>query len=212
MHIIDVVNKFCPNAKPAYIQAFKENDSNFVKYGVNSTKRVSQFLAQTIHETGQFTIFVENGNYNPERIPEVWPTRFKTVAAASPYAHNPQKLFNNVYANRMGNGPESSGDGYKYRGRGTLQTTGKESYDEYGKELGIDLVTNPDLLLDPKYILLPALLEWHNKGCNEFADKGDINSITLKINGGYTGLTERKQWLSKIQAFIGSSNIEFASA
>ena len=114
-------------------------------------------------------------------------------------------MFNNVYANRMGNGPPETGDGYKYRGRGLLQTTGKAAYAKYGKRCGVDFVGNPDLIFDPRYALMPALAEWTDSGCNALADRDDIHTITGRVNGGYTNFAERVRWLHVVKPVIGIS-------
>lgn len=116
-------------------------------------EKKAYMLATVRHEVGEAMIpIIENMNYTAKRITEVWPSRFKSIAAAQPYAHNPQKLANNVYGNRLGNGPAASGDGYRYRGRGIgAQFTGKDQYIKWGRLLGIDLVNHPDLATDLKY-------------------------------------------------------------
>jgi putative chitinase len=141
---------------------------------------------------------MESLNYRAERLLQVWPTRFKTIADATPYAHNAEALANNVYSGRMGN--VNPGDGWKFIGRGLMQITGRESYERYGKALGIDLAGNPDLATDPQYTLAIAGEEWVASKCNEYADADDIKKVTKAINGGYIGLKERGDWLAKTTA------------
>lgn len=163
-----------------------------------------------LHETDGLRIAEESGNYTAGRMMQVWPSRFKTIEAALPYAHNAEKLFNNVYANRMGNGAPESGDGYRYRGRGILQTTGREAYRKYGRRCGVDFEARPELVLSAEHALKPALAEWVDGKCNALADAGDIRAITRKINGGMTGYESRCAWLRRVERVIGDAQIGFA--
>lgn len=192
----DQLLQLAPRAKQRYLDAFGCADSVLSARGVNHNPlRVAHFIAQVMHETGGLSILTESLNYRAARIVEVWPSRFKTVADAQLYERNPQKLANKVYGGRMGNtGPN---DGWLYIGRGLIMMTGKESYTRAGKALGIDLVANPDLAIDPRYMLAIAAEEWERTGCNEKADRDDISAVTKAINGGYIGLTNRQMWLMK---------------
>lgn len=179
------------------------------RFKVDGFLRISHFMAQVCHESGGFTIGTENMNYtNPFRLMQVWPTRFKTLDLAKQYVGNPQKLANFVYANRMGNGKPETNDGYNFRGRGPMQTTGKESYTKFGKKIFGDdrLLTNPDLLADLQYGIQAAFIEWDEGNCNALADKDDIVSITRKINGGTVGLDSRKKWLAEWKHALHLSN------
>lgn len=140
-------------------------------------------------------------NYRASRIREVWPSRPEAVK----FAGDPEGLANSVYANRMGNGPPSSGDGWRYRGRGLLQTTGRYSYAKYGKRCGVDFEGNPDLVLAAEHALKPALAEWVDGKCNEMADADNIVGITKRINGGQIGLADRRAWLAKIKPVVASA-------
>ena len=155
--------------------------------------RQSAFLANVIHESGGFTRLEENLNYTSEaRIWEIFGHRLKTAnRLPSEFVKEPEKIANFVYANRMGNGDEASGDGFKYRGRGLIQLTGKVNYEECSEQIGVDLVTNPKLLKQPEYAVKSAFWFWMNKSLNLFADKKDMKTITLRINGGLNGLNER---------------------
>lgn len=202
MRAIDIVRKVAPHAQQNYLTAFEEGDSLLHGASLTTPLRLAHFLAQTLEETGGYVIFVESGNYSATRMCEVWPSRFHSVAEAAPYAHNAEKLFNNVYANRMGNGPPASGDGYRYRGRGILQTTGREAYAKYGKRCGVDFEGNPDLIYEAEHALKPALAEWTDSGCNALADADNIREITHRVNGGYTNLAERERWLGVVKPLI----------
>jgi len=202
MRPIDVVRRVAPHARAEYLAAFEDGDALIGAAGITTPARLAHFLAQVLEETGGLTITQESGNYSAPRIVEVWPSRFHGVAEAEPFAHNAEKLFNNVYAGRMGNGPAASGDGFRYRGRGILQTTGREAYRKYGKRCGVDFEGNPDLIFAAAHALKPALAEWTDSGCNALADRDDIHAITKRINGGYTGFAERVHWLHVVKPII----------
>lgn len=207
MRAVDVVRKVAPHAQQNYMDAFENGDALLKQAGITTPLRLAHFLAQTLEETGGYVIFIESGNYSAARVCEVWPSRFPTLNSAQPFAHNAEALFNNVYANRMGNGPSSSGDGYRFRGRGILQTTGREAYRKYGKRCGADFENNPDLIFAAEHALKPALAEWTDSGCNSLADQDNIREITRRVNGGYTNLSERERWLGVVKAHITS--VEF---
>jgi putative chitinase len=193
---IENLKRLAPNVRQVYVEAFQNADSIFAGYRINdSGLRLSHFMAQILHESGGLTIFLENLNYSAPRMMVVWKKRFPTLASALPFAHQPEKLANKVYGGRMGNVNE--GDGWKYRGRGIMQITGKESYQEMGNRLGIDLVGHPELAISAEWCLKIACEEWKEKGCNALADQDDIVAITKKINGGVTGLAQRREWLTK---------------
>ena len=188
-----------PDARTSYRAAFAKADSVLAGYGINKNAlRVAHFMAQALHETGALRIQIENMNYRAERIREVWPSRFPTVAAAVPYAHNPEKLANKVYGGRMGN--TQPGDGFRFIGRGIIQLTGRESYKKFGDILGVDLTADPDLAFSAEWALKIAAEEWKEKGCNVFADQDDLRKVTKAINGGLIGLNSRQEWLDKAKS------------
>lgn len=201
--------KLAPNARSVYLAAFDAADADLVPFGVNATKlRVAHFLAQVCHETDGLSIRVESLNYSAPRLAVVWPSRFKDPAVAAKYAHNPQALAEHTYGGRMGNGPEGSGDGWKYIGRGMMQITGRESYEKYGAVLGIDLAGQPDLAFSAEWSLKIAAAEWAASGykgrsCNQMADADDVTGITRAINGGLIGIESRKEWLRKTKKLLG---------
>lgn len=169
------------------------------RYEINTHDRICSFLAQVGHESGQFRTLVESLTYSTAaRLMKVFPKRFPTLASAAPYVKNPQGLANFVYANRLGNGDAASGDGFRYRGRGLIQLTGKSNYIAAGKAIGVDLVNHPDSLVEPPYAALSAAWFWQSHGLNALADDKtgdsdleDFREITRRINGGYVGLQER---------------------
>ena len=160
--------------------------------GINTPNQIAAFLAQCAHESAGFTRLVENLNYSAEALIRVWPSRFLTMQFAMLYHRNPEKIANNVYANRMGNGPESSGDGWKYRGRGLKQLTGKDNYQRCGQALALDLVGNPDLLLSPRPAARSAGWFWKANNCGPLAEAREFELLTKRINGGLIGLADRK--------------------
>ena len=199
-----VVRRLCPRAHSTYLTAFAAAEASFARHEVTTPLRIAHFLAQVFHETGGLTILVESMNYSAERMPKVWPKRFPTIASAKPYAHNPKALAEKTYGGRMGNGPEGSGDGWRYIGRGAVQCTGKESYERFGAELGIDLLGDPDLAIDPRFVLEIALAEWSEKRCNEKADRNAIKEISVAINGGLVGYPDRVAWFDRVWPVVQS--------
>jgi kumamolisin len=205
---ISQVRALAPKPLDQYSKAFSATDVATIldKYGISdSPLRVCHFMAQILTETGRLRVLVEDLDYSASRLMAVWPSRFPTIEIAEQYAHDEEKLGNFVYANRMDNGNTASGDGYKYRGRGLLQITGKNAYTRFGKQLGIPLATDPDLAFDPEHCLAIAAAEWavsgyHNQSCNELADKDDIYGVTHAINGGLTGIDDRIAWLKRCKA------------
>jgi putative chitinase len=196
-----------PNTRSSYRDAFQNGQAVFDQHKISETPlRVAHFMAQVLHESGGLTLQFENLNYSAERLPQVWPSRFQPKGPLNPidYAHNPQKLANAVYGGRMGNtGPN---DGFTYRGRGLLQLTGKESYQEATTILrqenptAPDFVSSPDEVISAEWCLVIAAAEWVSKGCNALADQDDIRKITRAINGGLIGLAERIEWAKRTKA------------
>lgn len=178
-------------------------EKTFAKYEINTPQRQAAFIGQCAHESANFTRLEEGLNYSPERLMAVWPSRFPDLATAMKYAHDPIKLANKVYANRMGNGSEESGDGSAYHGRGLIQLTGKELYDNCGKAIGVDLINKPGLLAQPDYAAMSAGWFWNKKGLNALADSKDYETMTKRINGGLLGLDDRKAKIAKAISVLG---------
>ena len=164
------------------------------KYSISTPLRVAHFLAQTAHESAGFTHFVENLDYSASGLENTFPKEFRTVKAAD-YARNPEKIANRVYANRMGNGDEASGDGWKFRGRGMIQLTGHENYDAFSNHSGKDAIQDPDLLSEVEGAAESAAWYWLERDINKPADEDDVVMVTKLINGGTLGLDERKHLL-----------------
>lgn len=163
------------------------------KFGVNTPLRLAHFLAQTGHESGGFKITTENLNYSAKGLANIFKKYF-TPESAAEYQRKPEKIANIVYANRMGNGNQASGDGYKFRGRGFIQLTGKTNYQAFDKTVEDNIEANPDLVAT-KYPLLSAAWFWSKNGLNAIADQGNttevVTKITKKVNGGTIGLEDR---------------------
>jgi putative chitinase len=179
-HIPDVVIQMIPDTA--------------AKFQINTPLRLAHFLAQCGHESGGFRVTQENLNYSAKGLAGIFKKYFPTEAAATPYARQPQKIANKVYANRMANGSEASGDGYKFRGRGYIQLTGRDNYTQFGKAIGEDIANNPDAV-SSNYALLSAAWFWSKNGLNKLADGGAtdavVTSITKRVNGGTIGLADR---------------------
>lgn len=172
------------------------------EFGVNTPKREAAFLAQIAHESGELTIVAENLNYSAKGLMATWPKRFDPVKAQQ-YERNPQKIASYVYANRIGNGDEASGDGWRFRGRGPIQITGRENYQKYGTRLNVDLLNDPDKAATPEVGFRIAGLYWRENGLNELADAGMFETITKRINGGLKGLEDRVKYYTRAKQVLG---------
>jgi putative chitinase len=164
-------------------------NQTFEYFDISTPEQQASFLGQCGHESAGFTALVENLNYRAESLCKVWTKRFPTLESAQPYHRNPEAIANHVYANRMGNGDEQSGDGWAYRGRGLIQLTGRDNYRACGEALGVDLESDPDLVSTPQFAALSAGWFWSTHGLNRIAE--DIVAVTKKINGGTHGLDDR---------------------
>jgi putative chitinase len=173
----------------------------FAKYDISTPQRQSCFIGQCAHESGNFKTLQENLNYSAEGLMKTWPSRFPTKEVADQYARQPAKIAGKVYNGRLGNTSEE--EAAKYLGRGLIQLTGKENYEHCGSSLGVDLLSNPDWLLDPKYAALSAGWFWNKKGLNSLADASDLETMTKRINGGLIGLDDRKAKIAKALSVLG---------
>lgn len=201
---ITQVLQLAPNAQPGYKQAFAQAQSVFDKTGISTTAlRVAHFMAQILHESAGLSIQYEGLNYSAQRLPKVWPSRFAPQGPLNPndFAHNAQKLANEVYGGRMGN--TAPNDGYTYRGRGLLQLTGRNNYAEATRIVRAtdpsapDFAANPEAVIAPDWCLVVAARIWDAAGCNAMADQDAIRRITKAINGGVIGLADRTEWLKR---------------
>ena len=161
-------------------------------YEINTPQRIASFLAQCGHESANFTALQENLNYKAESLSRVWPSKFPADVAAQ-YAHNPEAIANRAYASRMGNGDESSGDGWRYCGRGLIQLTGKSNYQAFADSLEMNVEDVPAYLATFEGAAQSACWFWESNNLNKFADAGDVKGMTKVINGGYLGLEDREK-------------------
>jgi len=175
--------------------------ATFDKYDINTPRRQAAFLGQCAHESGNFKTLQENLNYSAEGLMKTWPSRFSTKEIADQYARQPAKIAGKVYNGRLGNTSEE--EAAKYLGRGLIQLTGKENYERCGLAIGIDLLSNPDLLLDPRHATMSAGWFWNKKGLNELADQQEHGQITKRINGGTLGLDDRIAKTTKAAQALG---------
>jgi putative chitinase len=176
-------------------------NQTFEKYEINTQLRICHFLAQVIHESGSFKAVSENLNYSADGLMKIFPKYF-TSQTVNNYARKPEMIANHVYCNRMGNGDEKSGEGFKFRGRGFMQITGKSNYLRLKESLQIDIINKPELLEQLPYCMLSAGWYWSSRLLNSYADKDNILAITKAINGGTIGLNDRKLWLTKCKNVI----------
>ncbi|MGQ0763193.1 MAG: peptidoglycan-binding protein [Acidobacteriota bacterium] len=176
------------------------------EFKITTNLRLAHFLAQCALESAGFTATVENLNYSAQRLLQVFPKYFKNVDVNA-YARNPQKIGSRVYANRMGNGDEASGDGFRFRGRGYIQLTGKNNYTSFTQFVGEDCVANPDIVAT-KYPLASAAFFFNSNKiwaiCDQGADDGTVTKVSKAVNGGTHGLAERIQNFKKFRAALGS--------
>ena len=177
------------------------------KFEINTPLRLAHFLAQTGHESGGFKAVTENLNYGAAGLQSIFKKYF-TAISAKEYERKPEKIANVVYANRMGNGPQASGEGYKFRGRGYIQLTGKDNYAAFDKTVEEDIQANPDLVAT-KYPLLSAAWFFHKNGLHKIADEGAtdavVTKVTKRVNGGTIGLPDRIKHFNEYNNLLNGS-------
>ena len=174
----------------------------FEKYQINTIKRQASFIGQCQHESNNFKTLEENLHYSPQRLVAVFPSRFPNIESAIEF-NTPEKIANKIYGGRMGN--LEDGDGYKFRGRGLVQLTGRDSYVALANATGIDAINNPDLILEPENAVLSAGWFWNKRTLNICADSNDWKTMTQRINGGLFGLNERIAFIEKAEKILGGS-------
>lgn len=179
------------------------------KYGIaDSRRRLAHFFAQVMHESGFMHFDMENMNYSAQALRTVFGKYFKTEKEAEAYARKPEKIANRVYSNRMGNGSESSGDGWKYRGRGLIQLTGKANYKAFADWVGDQTIMDDPDIVATEYAVHSAIFFWDKNRLNTLADKDDIERLTKRINGGVNGLAHRKELLNKANGLLAMLNLQ----
>ena len=172
-------------------------------YDINTPRRVAAFLAQCAHESGNFTAIQENLNYKAESLCRVWP-RYFNPSNANEYAHHPEKIANRAYGGRMGNGPEESGDGWRFCGRGLIQLTGRSNYQAFADSIETDIGDLPAYLATFEGCVQSACWFWEANNLNQCADQGDILTMTKKINGGTLGLDDRTKHYNHALQVLGA--------
>jgi len=172
-------------------------------YEINTPNRIAAFIAQCAHESASFTALHENLNYRSETLSKVWPKKFP-ASIAQQYAHKPEAIANRAYASRMGNGDEASGDGWRYCGRGLIQLTGKDNYTAFADSIGITPEEVSDYVQTFEGAAQSACWFWESNNLNQYADSGDIETMTKRINGGTLGLEDRKKHYEHAKHILGS--------
>jgi putative chitinase len=185
---------------PEWVDAL---NATFARFDISTPLRQAAFIGQCGHECGGFKILEENLNYRGEALQKLWPKRFDAQKAQM-CARNPKLIANTVYSSRMGNRDESSGDGYRFRGRGCIQLTGHANYYHAGQALGVDFVMEPDLVATPMYAALTAGWFWDTQKLNQYADSMDYLTMTKRINGGTIGLADRIKHINHALAVLKS--------
>ena len=198
--LVKTARMFVKDKYYSYIEQYCE------KYKINTVERICHFLAQTNYESGYMNYVEENLNYSAKQLLKVFPKYFKTIDEAKEFEYKGEKIANKVYANRMGNSSEASGDGWKYRGRGLIQLTGKNNYLKFSKWYNDSkiFVDSPDLLLQPQFAVLSAFFYWDIKNLNSYIVDNEnaynvCKALTKKINGALNGLEERFRLYKKIR-------------
>ncbi|CAB4241828.1 COG3179 Predicted chitinase [uncultured Caudovirales phage] len=200
---VDILAACLPQAKRDRLEMFCEGiNETFEHFEINTPNRMAMFLAQTAHESGNFSAVEENLHYKAKALMAFWPKRFQGVAEQ--YQMNPEKIANRAYCDRMGNGNEASGEGWAYRGRGLIQLTGKDNYRHCGDALGIDLLSDPDQVSHNPVAVLSAGWFWNTRKLNAISDTGNVEHVTKLINGGTIGLAERTAHFNHIVQVLQS--------
>jgi putative chitinase len=173
-------------------------------YEINTPLRVAHFIAQCAHESGNFVFIKENLNYKAASLQKIFGKYFPTPELAAQYANKPERIANRIYANRMGNGPETSGDGFRYCGRGLIQLTGKDNYTFFAGSLNIPVEEASDYLATFEGAAQSACWFWEQNNLNRFADANDVKGLTRAINGGYIGLSDREKHTEHALHILGA--------
>ncbi len=197
-HLVAILS--CPFALAQSIEV--PLNTAMQEFSINTPLRQAAFIAQTAHESIGYTATKENLNYSAAALTATWPTRFQPEVAAM-YARQPEKIANRAYGGRLGNGDEASGDGWRYRGRGIIQITGKSNYRECGAGLGLNLVATPELLEEQSNAFRSGAWFWDSRTLSPLADVGDFLAITKKINGGTNGLADRERYYALAKVALG---------
>jgi putative chitinase len=174
------------------------------EYDITTLNRISAFIGETYVESTAYTALHENLNYRAESLMRSWPSRFPTIEIANQYAHNPEMIANRAYSDRMGNGNEASGDGWKYCGRGLIQLTGHDNYQQFADSIEMDINEVPAYLQTFEGAIQSACWFFEDKNLNQFSDIWDINTLSIRINGGTNALEERITRCNIVKQILGS--------
>lgn len=201
-----MLRKLCPATNATTLTAFVDGLNDVCDYyEISATKqRLAMCLGQLIHESGGFRLITENLNYSAARLMEVFPRYFSSIEEARRYGGKPEMIANRVYSNRMGNGPESSGDGWKFRGRGVIQLTGKFNYSRFAEGLGQSLEETVAYMETPDGAVSSAGWFWDSNDLNSYCDKNDFVGLTKRINGGTNGLADRLHHYKAALTYLNS--------
>jgi predicted chitinase len=192
-------------------QYIEDLEKTLPRYGIAESKaRLAHFFAQVLHESGCMRFDMENLNYSADALRRVFGKYFKTQAQAEAYARRPEKIANRVYANRLGNGDEASGDGWKYRGRGLIQLTGKNNYQAFAQWIGDPRIVDDPDLVSSEYAVQSAVFFWDRNQLNTLADNDDIVGLTRRVNGGENGLAHRRELLNKASGLLAMLDLSAA--
>lgn len=194
MVTLELLQAMCPKTKRSILEGYVEPLNTVAEYYemFENAKRVAGFLAQLAHESGGFNAITENLNYSTKGLMTTFKKYFPTEELAAQYARKPEKIANRVYANRMKNGDENSGDGWKFRGRGLIQLTGRDNYTRFAEALGMDIDSTIAYLETPNGAVASAGWFWDNNKLNQYCDRDDFVTLTKRINGGTIGLADRQ--------------------
>lgn len=203
---LELLQHMCPKTKTSVLQGYVEPLNTVAEYYEMTANpaRLAGFLSQTAHESGGFNFIKENLNYSAKGLMGIFKKYFPTEELAKQYERKPEKIANRVYGNRMGNGPEESGDGYKFCGRGLIQLTGKQNYTKLAEDLGISIDETIAYLETPSGAVSSAGWFWDNNNLNQYCDKGDFVTLTKRINGGTIGLADRQHHYDEAMHYLTS--------
>lgn len=201
---LELLQHMCPKTRRSVLEGYVEPLNTVAEYYEMTANpaRLAGFLAQIAHESGGFNAVVENLNYSAKGLMTTFKKYFPTEELAKQYERKPEKIANRVYANRMSNGPEESGDGWKFRGRGLIQLTGRANYTKFAQDLGISLDETVAYLETPNGAVSSAGWFWDNNNLNQYCDKGDFITLTKRINGGTIGLADRQHHFDEAMQYL----------